>query len=82
MKLPCYMCEKRPARRLTARRDGQVYVNAEGVLLFCSLRCAANYALLWGAAQVHEAFHFCKASKSWECVAQDECDECNRAPLS
>jgi hypothetical protein len=52
-KLPCLMCEDRPGRILKAvtRRGAyglrQTYVNATKLPVFCSMKCAANYALLW-----------------------------------
>lgn len=49
----CLSCEKRRPRLIAAERvdpkDGKIYelVNAAKFPVFCSLRCAANWALLW-----------------------------------
>jgi hypothetical protein len=47
---PCFQCGTKPGRRLVATcRDDRrmVYANATKLPIFCSMRCAANYALLW-----------------------------------
>lgn len=72
----CYMCRKRRAIKLTASRDGQVYVNARDVVMFCSLRCAANHGLLWGVPEIDNTDHFCYATGQWEQGAGYECLEC------
>jgi hypothetical protein len=76
VKLPCFMCEKRPARKLTAERDGSEYVNARDVVMFCSVRCAANYGLLWGTPEILENHHYCPTAKEWRPCPADECHEC------
>lgn len=56
----CVQCEERPARLLPCERrgkDGKVYEYVNGQRLgavFCSLRCAANHALLWFDAEGFE----------------------------
>lgn len=48
--IPCLQCGTFPGRRLAAKcRDhpGMVYSNATKLPIFCSVRCAANYGLLW-----------------------------------
>ena len=48
----CLMCDRRPGRYIEAVASSrphiaEVYVNATKLPVFCSMRCAANYALLW-----------------------------------
>ena len=48
----CILCKERLAVPLTAERKGidgidRVYVNAQNVRVFCTVRCAANYGLLF-----------------------------------
>jgi hypothetical protein len=69
------MC-KRKAKPLTAKRDRQVYINAEDVVMFCSIRCAANYGLLWGVLSIEQAEHFCQVTKEWEVIGQSNCRHC------
>lgn len=73
----CFMCEKRRAKPLTARRDGDYYVNAQDIVLFCSMKCAANYALLWGAPEIMGCHHFCSTTRKWEMCEESECFECH-----
>ena len=73
---PCYMCH-RPSRPLTASRDGSIYVNAENVVLFCSVRCAANYGLLWGAPAVFADEHYCTESGGWKQCSKSDCNYCS-----
>jgi hypothetical protein len=76
MKIKCFMCE-RPAKRLTAHQNGNVYVNGQDVVLYCSVRCAANYGLLYGAAEVNEGdWHFCPFANKWEACSPDDCEHC------
>lgn len=72
----CYMCHRRP-RPLTAHRDGEFYVNAENVVLFCSVRCAANYGLLWGGPAVSCNEHYCPSADAWKPTPVDTCPDCN-----
>lgn len=72
----CYMCHRKP-KKLTASRDGEVYVNAENVVMFCSVRCAANYGLLWGVPAIEQDSHFCEVSGEWEVLPKEECNECD-----
>lgn len=44
----CIVCEERPAKVIEARMsNGAVYEQATKEPVFCTLRCAAAYALLW-----------------------------------
>jgi hypothetical protein len=44
----CIVCEERPAKVIEAKMsNGAVYVQATKEPVFCTLRCAAAYALLW-----------------------------------
>ena len=72
----CFMCEKRPVKKLTATRDGDYYVNAQDIEMFCSFKCAANYGLLWGAPAIEQSQHFCPKTNKWEMCAEYECDQC------
>jgi hypothetical protein len=74
---PCFMCVKRRPRKLTASRDGTYYTNAKDVVMFCSLRCAANYGLLWGTPEIENNFHFCPVTEEWETIGRNECHKCN-----
>jgi len=71
----CFMCKRKPSKPLTACLGDEVYIHAEGVNLFCSLRCAANYALLWGAESIVLSHHFCMATGDWEYVAWHDCHD-------
>lgn len=71
MRPTCYMCRKRPARALTGTRDGMIYVNAVGIVMFCSLKCAANHALIWAP---EEQVHWCPISNDWVHCAPEDCD--------
>jgi hypothetical protein len=71
----CFMCSRK-AKALTAGRDGSTYCNAQNVVLFCSVRCAANYGLLWGFPEVVDHWHFCAQTNEWECVEADACLKC------
>lgn len=72
----CFMCRERPAKKLTGKtRDGRIYKNATNVVVFCSLRCAANYALLYSDMN---SWHFCPASNQWIACFDYECDECKQ----
>ncbi len=76
----CYMCEIRPAKPLTAKRDGSFYTNAQDVVTFCSYRCAANYALLWGVHAIEDHAHFCPSQEKWiQCAREFECPHCNES---
>lgn len=75
MKPTCRMCKRKP-KPLTAERDGSVYVNAEQVVMFCSVKCAANYALLWGVPAILDTEHFCQKTGEWEPIAGYECHRC------
>lgn len=66
----CVMCKQRPGKVINGERrdrDGKLweYENSTKVPLFCSVRCAANWALLW--------FDFVGN--------QDELEECNQTAL-
>ncbi len=76
MKVPCFMCERRSARPLTAKEVGGIYVNLERVILFCSVRCAANYALTRSAPQILESHHFCPWAGKWQPDLIDDCHVC------
>lgn len=71
----CYMCHRKP-KPLTAERDGSIYVNAENVVMFCSLKCAANFALLWGVHSILDGNHFCQVTGEWEVIDQMNCRHC------
>lgn len=44
----CIVCEEKPAKVIEARMgNGSVYKRATKKPVFCTLRCAAAYALLW-----------------------------------
>lgn len=44
----CKICRQKPAKSIRTKLPGnQEYVNASLDPIFCSLRCAANWALLW-----------------------------------
>lgn len=76
-RMKCFMCERR-AKSLTAQRDGKVYRNAKNIVLFCSIRCAANYALLWGKPAIDQHAHFCSKDNQWNIVCSAfECLDCN-----
>jgi hypothetical protein len=78
----CYMCGRK-ARPLTAvDRDGMVYVNAQGVALFCSKTCATNYALLWGPGDILAGNHYCPAAEKWECQPAYQCERCKKGKRS
>lgn len=72
----CFMCRERPVKKLTARRDNYYYVNAQDIEMFCSLKCAANYGLLWGAPAIDQGYHFCPKTNKWEFGIEDECNQC------
>lgn len=76
MKVTCYMCRTRRAKALTADRDGSIYVNAQNIVMFCSLKCAANYGLLWGTPAILQSEHFCPALEEWIDGLRSECGEC------
>lgn len=40
------MCRKNPAKKIEARQDNRLYLNAAKEPIFCSVRCAANWALV------------------------------------
>lgn len=73
------MCKTRRARKLTAGRDGQVYVNAQDVVVFCSVRWAANYGLLWGSEEIENNWHWCPIEGDWVACQSHECSKrCER----
>lgn len=73
--MKCFMCQEKPAKKLTAERsDGMVYVNAENRKLFCSKRCAANWALLWANQNGDE--HWCAELKKWVHCDEYSCPNC------
>jgi hypothetical protein len=72
----CFMCKEKRAKPLSASKGGRVYINAQNVILFCSVRCAANYGLLWGAPEVENNWHFCPVSQKWEAVEMTDCLDC------
>lgn len=78
--LPCFMCRTRPARPLAAARGRVIYLDGQNVVLFCSVRCAANYALVYSRLHIEDGYHFCAATQEWEPIAQHECenDECRQ----
>jgi hypothetical protein len=41
------MCKSKPAKSFRAIEGDMVYTGATEEAVFCSLRCAANWALLW-----------------------------------
>jgi hypothetical protein len=75
--MTCYMCHRAP-RPMTAHRDGDVYSNAVDVVLFCSIRCAANYGLLWGVPAVFDNEHYCEVDGQWLPIPASDCSHCNR----
>jgi hypothetical protein len=73
-KMKCLMCEENPAKPLTAKRGENIYINAVDVILFCSIRCAANYGLLWFDI---EGQHWCEKLNKWMSCEKSRCSECN-----
>lgn len=71
----CYMCKKAKAKPLTAKEGDRIYVNAQNVKLFCSVRCAANYALLWFD---YSCNHWCQYSNQWEMCEEYVCKKCRK----
>lgn len=41
------MCKEKPGKVLPATKLDSYYPNATKLPVFCTLRCAANYTLLW-----------------------------------
>ena len=76
MKPTCVMCKKKPVKKLTATLGNSVYINGRDILIFCSMRCAANYGLVWGAAEVESCQHFCSVTGEWVHCDKSECDKC------
>ena len=61
----CLLCKERPAKSLSAvDRNNNTYVNADAVPIFCSRRCATNWALLYATADCET--HWNEASGEWE----------------
>lgn len=83
-RIPCFMCGHRAARSLTAERDGRVYSNGENVVAFCSLRCAANQALVWANMDMDGSWHWCDSANEWSPCEQASCshDACRKAAFS
>lgn len=73
----CRMCHRRP-KPLTAERDGSVYVNAQRLVMFCSVRCAANYGLLWGVPEIEQYSHWCQKTCKWEPIEKENCHRCRK----
>lgn len=48
MQRKCYLCKEAPARKIEAThvRQNATYFNATSEPIFCSVRCAANWALV------------------------------------
>ncbi len=76
--MTCFMCREKRAKALSAVVRGKVYVNARNVVMFCSVRCAANYGLLWGVPEVFNAFHWCQKVQEWVGHDSFDCDHCRR----
>lgn len=76
MKPTCFMCKNKRPKKLTAKEGDRVYINAENVIMFCSMRCAANYGLLWGVPEIESNYHFCPVTNEWEMVGKRECNQC------
>lgn len=75
--MKCLMCGRKPARKLTAKfkdenGEKRYYVNGKDVHMFCSVRCAANHALLWSPGE----YHFCPHSGEWEHYPGVSCVAC------
>lgn len=69
MKRLCYVCGKKPARKLKPRID---FVHYETEPRFCSVRCAADHALneAWGDSVIWCDKH------GWQSFGHcEECDE-------
>lgn len=74
-RMTCYLCRRRPARRLTARDGTEVYTYAQNVKMFCSQRCAANWALIY-ARDYTEGLHWCPKQAKWAYCYAAECEFC------
>lgn len=58
----CVMCEERRARPLIARAsNSSTYTHSEKRPIFCSKRCAANWALIY----VRHSYQWCADGKHW-----------------
>ena len=82
MKKTCLMCKDKPARKLSGwmrDKDGRTidYVNAQDVVTFCSVRCAANYALLFND-EISDSIHFCPVKGDWVHCGDSECRDCDK----
>ena len=62
----CYVCNEKKARKLKS-----VYVNAAEEPIFCSLRCAADWALLW--VKDLDAPIWCEEHRRWGNAGNSAC---------
>lgn len=78
MRRKCYICPK-PARQLFTEPHYK-YEMTEPV--FCSMRCAAHYALHSATGMADGALHFC-SEHGWQAHLFDgepECESCEVTP--
>lgn len=76
VKTPCLMCRKIPAKKLSAYKGRNRYVNGQNVTMYCSVRCAANWALIWHVDHT-EDMHVCPATGKWEHCSEEDCIDCS-----
>lgn len=67
IKPKCLMCRERPARYIkpVTRDDREEYINGYKEPLFCSIRCAANWSLLFDPIRSGEIY-WCKQVGDWK----------------
>ncbi len=61
-KVTCLLCHNKPAKKLEAKApNGGNYVSAERAPVFCSARCAKNWALIEAKQKIdNDELHWCQ----------------------
>jgi hypothetical protein len=74
MRRLCYVCKKRPAKRMQTKIGYASVLSLESY--FCSIRCAADFGLLMAETSGEDTLHWCK-THGWHGPAYEgACPDC------
>jgi hypothetical protein len=69
---PCFMCCRPVRKRLALRTRGGLLAEILEKVPFCSIRCAANYGLIYGPYRIAKDWTWCPVGRYWH-EKQAEC---------
>jgi hypothetical protein len=75
MRRLCYVCKKRPAKRMQTKIGYARVLCLESY--FCSMWCAADWALLMAETSVEDTLHWCKIHGWHGPECEYKCPDCD-----